>query len=183
MRRLTLVLFLLVTLTGCAVFQHPRETLKDFQTKASQEDFDAWAESIKGPTVQATMGNYLVWHDANMTYTPDGVYDYPRHYLVTFAAKAGDCDDTASMLMAALYRAGGYGNFQPVMLSVFHPGGGHAVCVAKDDATGWFYAASNWPRVFGPCATIRDLAGLIYPDWTRYRMFDFDIDVIEEVNR
>ena len=178
MRSLIVALAAAGLLGGCGVFRPFRENVAVLQDRATQEEFDAWADSMKGADAFSTAQNLAAWGKANITYVADGVVDYPRDYLVTFKRRSGDCDDFSSMYMAALMRAG----FDADLLSVWHSGGGHAVCAFKHG--NFYYHISNWSdMVWGGAADRRALSSTVYSDWTRYVVRNFDMEEIEGGDR
>lgn len=177
MKRLAVLLALLVLplAHGCGVFRPFRENVAVFQERATEAEFAAWAESMRGADAYTSAQNLAAWGKASMVYEADGFINYPRHYLVTFKRRSGNCNDFSSMYMAALMRLG----YDAQMLSVFRSQTeGHAVCAFQQG--GLFYHISNWYGFVAGynVSTMRDLAATVYPDWAFCRVWDFDMNQV-----
>lgn len=188
MNRILIPLIAAGMLGGCGVFRPVGENIAEIQPRASQEEFDAWAMSMKGGNILETAANLNAWATANITYTPDGLIDYPKAARVTFKIRQGDCDDFAALYAEALMRNGSTGDVK--IFCAYPPSKrGHAVALFRGN-DGLDHHISNWPDVRGGVAPLADgrpdypaLAATLYPDWIRYRVYDADMNQIEDTWR
>lgn len=148
-------------LAGC-LFKVAHEAQEAvFVTEQDERDYGDWVSTKRGPSGLSSLYALHRWARDNVEYRPDGVIDFPNAAVMTFKYKRGDCDDHAMLFIDALNLMG----FDGKMLTVWHPSGGHSVCLVLDPSG--FYHASNWPVIYGPFTTIEEAASSIYPDWTK----------------
>lgn len=141
--------------------------------RAKESDFEAWVESMRGPSEGKTVQNISEWMHAHMKYEDDGLFDYFKPWERSWN-QTGDCEDHALVACEALTRLG-FKDYR--IVSVFNATRGHAVC-----SNGVYFLGNWYPHTYvGAEGDWRKVADGVYNDWNKITVRDVNLNVVERI--
>jgi hypothetical protein len=141
-------------------------TLSDKQIKESFGDIpiDIYDFLLK-------LNNYNM---ENFQYKSDGKLDFSMHPRYFAWRKAGDCDDWSYFCkyMINMLKP----EFKTEIVNVYNEKEGHSICIIF--ANGLYHHIGNWGLFLG-FQNYPLIANHIFPDWNRYEILNYNLNVLE----